>query len=215
MKCVKSERGSMLKKVMLSVAVCCFVGVSQTHAQKLKKESMIIGAHGTNAKEGNCVDLTNGKIYDMNFATLHQGDIDIVYGYGSKTGVNIMTPSSSSIRHFGKNMREKIYEGWDTKNKGILIAVSSKEKDVKKAFRKAKNREALEEVYKKAAGAVTLRDDYERLRHGPGVRLTRMEIGDLIVFRSVEKDLYAVGQIVNHAKGYSGTITVDWKISAK
>ncbi|RAV29647.1 hypothetical protein [Sinomicrobium soli] len=201
-------------KVITGIAIYCAFAISNGYGQKVVKETIVMGAQGTSAAEGGFLDLQQLKLYDVNMATLNQGGIDLAYTYGKNTGINFMSPSSTAFKSFGQRYREIVFEKWNDKNKGTLIAIEGGNKEMRKAYRKVKSRDDLIELYKKAAGEVVMREGYNRLRHGPGARITRLKIGDLVVFRSVDRDIYAIGQIVNHEDGYSGSVTVDWKAAA-
>jgi len=184
--------------------------IAQGNDQKITKAHLVLDAQNNKSGTG-FVDLRSATAHNFMQAAMGQGDIDIVYAHGKTTGINLMTPASSGLRYFGA-FKSTIHENWKVKNKGTLIALGNA-KEIRKAFKKLKTSEDIKNAYDRAARTVMLREDYSKGRHGPSSRIQRLEIGDYFVFRSKGRKIYAMGRVVNRQSGFSGSVSIDWKIA--
>ncbi len=186
--------------------------VSAQSNNKVKRFLLAIGGHHQEAEYGSIVDLKAQKTYKVAEATEHQGDIDLLYAYGTTTKANLLTPNSTTLRLFGPNYKNKIAEAWDVKNRGMMVALKA-DKANKKIFKKLKKSADIEKLYVESVKTVRSLPDYKVLNNGPARRLVNLEIGDLIIFRSQDRKFYAAGLVVNFKTGTKGMIDIDFKIT--
>lgn len=182
---------------------------SQGSTGELIKGNLVLDSQSSKGGNG-FWNLKEAKAHNLLEAALDQGSIDIIYAHGKSTGVNLMTPASSGIKLYNV-LRGTVYDSWSTKNKGVLIALGDG-KELRKKFKKLKEAKDVEGIYEEGFRNVMLRDDYNKGQHGPSGRIHHLEIGDYFVFRSMVRDLYAMGRVVNMEEGYSGSVNIDYKI---
>lgn len=204
----------MIKRI-LSVVLITVFSVGLVLAQdnnKVKKYFLPIGGHNQTAEYGSLIDLKDGKTYKVAEASGRQGDIDLLYAFGKTTLANLMTPNSSSLKQFGPNYKNKVDGEWETKNRGMMVAIKS-DKANKKIFKKIKKNADIKKLYTETAKSVKSLPDYKELRHGPARRLTHLEEGDLVLFRSQSRQFYAIGYVSSIKEGVKGVIEIDFKVT--
>lgn len=181
--------------------------------KKLKKITIVLGAQNSNAPYGGFADLMKNEVFFLDEATENQKSIDMVYTYGSKTGLNIMTPSSISMGSFGKRYKDAVIGNWKTRNRGSFLVLRDS-REARKLYKQIKLNKQLVELYSKTVQTIMLQDDYSKDNHGPGARVRGLNVGDFILFRSrgVKRGVYAMGRVVNWKKGYEGEVTIDFKV---
>ncbi|NGM61305.1 hypothetical protein G5B30_05165 [Sphingobacterium sp. SGG-5] len=194
------------------LAVFSVSAVSAQNNNKVKRFLLAIGGHHQGAEYGSIVDLKAQKTYKVAEAAEHQGDIDLLYAYGTTTKANLLTPNSSTVRLFGPNYKTKISEAWDVKNRGMMVALKADKRN-KKIFKKLKKNADIEKLYVETVKSVRDLPDYKLLRNGPARRLVDLQIGDLVIFRSQDRKFYAAGLVVNLKTGTKGMIDIDFKIT--
>lgn len=204
----------MLKK-FFCIALLAFVSVGIVLAQnnnKVKKYGLTIGGHHQSAPYGSLIDLKNGKTYKIAEAANSQGDIDLLYAYGTNTKANLLSPNSNALNLFGKNYKEQVNEAWTDKNRGMMVVIKSTKKN-KKLFRSLKKNADIEKLYAETAKSVRELENYNLITHGPARRIKEIEEGDLIVFRSQSRKFYAAGLVVGLQNGTRGSIDIDFRIT--
>lgn len=202
----------MRRTIGLTAAVLLFVFYGQAQdKQKLKEISATLGAQNINSSYGGFLDLTTGEVYVLEEAAENQEKIDIVYTYGKTTKINFLAPSSTGLSYFGKRYKENTAT-WEKKNKGSFIILEDNRENVK-LYRNTKTTEDLKDLYVRAFKEVSEREDYDRKKHGPRVRVGSVNMGDIVIFRSRSKDLYAIGRVVDFVQGYQGSVRVDFKVT--
>ena len=176
----------------------------------LKMFSVSLGAQ-SNRQTGGLLDVSNGKVFRLLEATGHQKEVDIVYVYGKSTKLNLLTPASSRIKDFGKNLRQGMAGAWSVFNKGYLINIRHG-KQARKLYRKVRTAAELIAAYKRTKTMVKQFADYSSLVNGPARSIRKISPGDIIVFKSSDKGLYAMGRVVDYSPGYQGVIRMDFKV---
>lgn len=185
------------------------VAQSQT---KVERKTITLGAQNQKSTYGGFVDLSSGMVYSLSDVNQNQQSIDLVYAYGTGTKINLMMPSSTGLQHFGASYRAQVYASWDQKNRGTLLAIESN-RDNRRLFRGVTTNEQLEEVYEEVLRTIHNRPGYIKADHGPGARIKLMEIGDYILVKSRDRDVFAIGRIVDAEPGFQGYITIDFKVT--
>lgn len=179
---------------------------------KLRKYSLVLGAQA-HKTSGGFVDLSRGDAMQVTAAAARQSDIDFVYVFGATTGINLITPSSSRLDAFSSYKRT-VSGRWTTLNKGRLINVLQ-DKASRQLFKKVKTREDIAKAFTEAQKRVKEFPDYSVGTHGPAISLRNVQVGDVFIFKSSDKNIYAIGRVVNHQTGFGGTIQLDLKVSSR
>src|SRR5690606_1622801 len=97
----KSMMKGMKSLVAISTVICLVLlgSMGAVQAQKLKKTTVTIGAQNQKSAHGGFADLLTEKVYSLSTVSGHEGDIDLVYAWGKTTKVNLMAPSSPSLKY--------------------------------------------------------------------------------------------------------------------
>lgn len=200
----------MIRRIFCIAFITVFT-LGTALAQKPKKYVLTIGGHNQNAEHGSLVDLKAGKTYKIADVS-NQGDIDLLYAYGKTSSANVMTPSSTAVKQFGANYREKIDEVWETKNRGHFVVIKTDKKN-KKLYKDLKKNEDIQNLYTETAKSVKELEDYSLIKYGPARRISNLEVGDLLVFRSQDRKFHAAGLVLDIKEGVRGYIDIDFKIT--
>lgn len=203
------------KRLVLLVCFLTLGGLTfaQDGNKKLKKITIVLGAQNSNASYGGFADLIKNEVFYLDEATENQKSIDVVYAYGTKTGLNLMTPSSLSMGSFGTRYKDAVIGNWKTRNRGSFLVLRDS-REARKLYKQTKLNKQLVELYTNTIQTVMLQDDYSKDDHGPGARVRSLNVGDFILFRSrgVKRGVYAMGRVINWEKGYEGEVTIDFKV---
>lgn len=183
---------------------------SLVHNDKLKKYSVTLGAQ-SNKTKGGFMNISQGEVLQLSGASRKQNDIDFLYAYGKSTGINLIVPSSSRLKGFG-SYRRNVMDKWSVLNKGSFVNMMH-DKSARQLFKKVKTNGQLVKAYKGALKKVKTLRDYKVITHGPALSLRRMEVGDIFLFKSAGKNIYAIGRLVASNPGYSGDILIDLKVA--
>lgn len=206
----------MIKRTgFLTLSVCLlFLGISTVKAQKLTRHTITMGAQNQKAAYGGFADLITGNVYSLSNIAGHQSTIDLIYAYGSKTTINLMMPSSTGLQYFGSVYKTQVYAAWKKKNRGSIVVLENN-KENRKLYKTVKTNQQLEDAYSHAASTIKNRPGYSRTSHGPSARVRHINIGDYILIKSRDRGIYAIGRVVNGEKGYTGNVTIDFKVTTK
>lgn len=189
------------------VTVLPFSLFSQDENLKVVKKGINIGAQNHNSTHGGFVNIRDLEVLKLSEASSKTTSIDFIYTYGQKTGINILTPASSSMGSFGASYKHAS-EIWNVKNRGTLIYLQNT-KENRSLYRSIKSNVDLEKAFEKSLINVKQLDDYKRTLHGPNSRISSLSMGDYFIFKSNSGRGYAMGRIVDFIKGYQGHIRVD------
>lgn len=215
---ISLNRSSM--RVIPFITYCLlflFLGTTAAIAQdnkRVTRRTVTLGAQNQKSLYGGFADLLTGKVYSLADVRPNQADIDLVYAYGSSTSYNLMLPSSAGLRSFGASYRAQVADAWTQRNRGTLVALENN-KENRKLFRSVKNNKQLLDAYDQAVKEVNSRPGYSRTLHGPSARIQKLNIGDYFVLRSRDRNVYAIGRIVDVKEGYQGYVTLDVKVINK
>lgn len=204
-----------MKKLMM---LLCIVGssmlfnLSYGQGGNVSNVTISIGAQNPKAPHGSFVNLKEAKGYYLREADKHQQNIDLIGSYGDKTLFNLIVPSSASLKGI-KAYKEKVFEGWEYKNRGSLILLKKGSSYGKDLFEKAATRKDLIAAYRSGTKLVTEQPDYSKTNYGPSSRLRNIEEGDYVLFRSADRNIYAMGQIIKVEPGFQGHVTINFKIA--
>lgn len=179
---------------------------------KLKKYSLTLGAQ-SNKSKGGFMDLSTGDILQLPGVFSKQKDIDFIYAYGKNSGINLISPGSERLQGFD-SYKKNVMDKWSVLNKGSFINMKQ-DKSAKQLFKKVKTSEQLIKSYKESLKKVKTLPDYKVTSHGPSLSLRNLEVGDIFLFKSSGKNIYAVGRVVASNPGVSGDILIDLKVAAE
>lgn len=186
-------------------------GTAFAQSDKVNKFILPIGGQNQSAAHGSLIDLKAEKVYKVDEGSEKQSDIDLLYAWGKSTKVNLMTPTSNGLKGFG-GYRRKIQDAWETKNGGLLIALKGSKKN-KKRYKKLKTGADIQKLYTETAKTIKDEPDWKLMKYGPSRRLVDLEVGDLVLFKSVGRNFYAAGTILYIKEGFQGEIEIEFKVS--
>lgn len=175
--------------------------------------NITLGAN-SNASFGNYVDAKTGYVYISDGANNAQENIDfIILRSGAGTEQNILLPSTSNgnltawgnTKHIVNGDEDKGIEPWTVRNAGEIMRLpdpSSAEIDL---YEQAMTKTELLSAYDEYLDNIENRPNYNSTNHGPSTRLREVSDGDLIAFKSADRDvvmLMLVEEVVDGATGY-------------
>lgn len=185
---------------------------SSASGQKLKKYSITLGAQ-SNKTNGGFINLSQGEVLRLPGVFSKQNDIDFIYAFGQSTGINLIVPSSGRLNEFSSYKKDVVGK-WSVLNKGSFINLKQS-KSAKQLFKKVKTNDQLVNSYKESQKSVKSLPDYKLLTHGPAASLRGMQVGDIFLFKSAEKNIHAIGRVVSATQGFSGEILIDLKVAGE
>lgn len=195
----------MMKQLAFLILWTCFSVPLMAQDTQLKQVELKLGAQSTVA-EG-YVSLNKAAVYTDIEGYYYSPDIDFIYLHGKTSGANLMVPSHDrGLRAFSKSLLSKV-SAWKQRNPGIFIKLNGN--DSEKIFSDAKTDADLIRLFNTNYTEIKNIEDYDPLLNGPGERLTHLEAGDVVLFKSGVKNLYAIGYIssIEHP-GTRGTLTM-------
>lgn len=205
--------GRLTHWIACVLAICVLSGVALAQNQtKVERKTITLGAQNQKSAHGGFVDLRTGQVYSLSDVGPNQGVIDLIYTYGTGTKLNLMMPSSTGLQHFGAAYKAQVFEGWDQKNRGTLLALENNREN-RRIFRNISTDQDLADTYEEFLANISDRSDYVKVDHGPAARIKKMEIGDYVFVRSRDRGLLAMGRIVDVEPGFQGHITIDFKVT--
>jgi hypothetical protein len=155
------------------------------------------------------------KTYNLLEASFVPHHIDLIFMYGNNTGLNLITPSSNAMGGFGPKYKINVHEGWDNKREGSLMVIRDIVK-VQMQFEKINSLSELKELFYYYELNISSLPGYNGRDFGPTENTSRMDIGDIVLFKSFSSEnLYAIGKVVSAKKSHNGEMTIDWKIPKK
>lgn len=165
--------------------------------------NITFGSSG-NTSVGNYIDLHTGYAYIPSGADDNQEKIDmIILRSGAGTEQNILTPSSGSVTAWGNSSR--IPDLWTVRNTGTLMLLhdpSSIELDM---YETAQTKAELDAAFDYFEENIEDRPNYSTY-NGPSTRIREVTTGDLLVFRSDDRDVVAIMKIEESVPGSTGLI---------
>ncbi|WP_461532878.1 hypothetical protein [Sinomicrobium sp.] len=180
-------------------------GVLMAQDTPLKQKEYQLGAQRT-VPEG-YVSLNKEAVYTGVEGYYYSWDIDFIYLHGKSTGANLMVPTNDAgLRAFSKSLLAKV-SAWKQRNDGTFIKLD--QKDAKTVFDGVNSLETLKELFNVSRNNTVYNDSHDPLLQGPGGRLTKLEVGDVVLFKSKARDSYAIGYISDiENPGTRGTLTL-------
>lgn len=158
----------------------------------------------TNTSVGNYIDLHTGYAYIASGADDHQENIDIIF-MRSETGTehNVIAPASSAVTAWGSSRR--IAEEWTVRNGGTMMLLHDPSSIELEMYTNAVDKAALDAAFDYFEANIEDRPNYSTY-NGPGMRVREVSTGDLLVFRSDDRDVVAIMQVEEAVNGAGGHI---------
>ncbi|NGM60668.1 hypothetical protein G5B30_01940 [Sphingobacterium sp. SGG-5] len=198
-----------MKKIILCILLLS-LGIAQAQDVPLRTYRVKLTAQNADPAR-NFLDLKSRKTFDLIGASYEPERIDMFVLFGRNTRVNLMLPSSNRIESFGEHFKVNIQDGWDVRNKGVLVNVGNT-KEMKDKFSASRVLSDLTSWYTKAKQNINEIENYQHRKNGPIDNLIRVEKGDVILFRSEDRNFYAVGLVQHVEESHQGKIIIVWKV---
>lgn len=170
--------------------------------------NLTFGAN-SNQNVGNFIDALSGDAYITAGADNNNALIDfIVLRSGAGTEQNVLTPSNSAVTAWGSTSH--IPDQWTVRNDGELVRIADPTEAELLAYQNASSKAELLALYDALVLDIEDRPGYSS-HQGPGTRIRSMATGDLMLFRSVDRDVIAIMQIKEVVNGSTGHIQGEMK----
>lgn len=168
----------------------------------------------SHASLGPFVAMANGFLYPHDTSAAdHSVNLDITYLWGATTSSNLLV--SSATDHSLWPSTNTLVSAWSTRNDGILTKFkSATSTEIANYFTNVKTKSQISSKITSAESVASSRPAYvNSLQDGPGPRLTRLEVGDLVFFRSTQanRNVYAILKITGRTTGTNGSLTTEIK----
>ncbi|NGF55200.1 hypothetical protein G5B00_01630 [Parapedobacter sp. SGR-10] len=199
----------LIKSVlMLGLVVWMFGAV---YAQKSDLRVYTLTVHSQRSPlGGNMVDLDKRHAYPLDEAGYNPKRIDFGYMYGSNTGGNLMVPVSQGFLTFGNPFKDALLSWGNNRNNGYFINMGNDQK-AQEIFNTLQSADSLAILYERWFDKIMEVPNYEPSKHGPGQRVRNMTIGDVLLFRSENKDTYHIFRITKLVLSNNGLIELEVK----
>lgn len=158
--------------------------------------------------------MANGFLYGHDvFAADYAVNLDLTYLWGSTTSGNLLV--SSATDHTLWPSTNTLVNAWTTRNDGILTKFkSATAAEITNYFTNVKTKTDIVSKIALAESNASSRSAYVNIvQDGPGPRLTRLVVGDLVFFRSTQanRNVYVILKITGQATGVAGSLTAEIK----
>ncbi|WP_424495342.1 hypothetical protein [Salinimicrobium sp. GXAS 041] len=135
-----------------------------------------------NTQTGSFFNVETATDFTLPEASSNQEQIDFAMLVGASTGINFLVPASSGFQYFGAEIRDAVYDGWDTKNDGEFVNIGNI--DSQEVFEGLEYSAQIIEAFETAKANIGDTPGYVENENGPGDRIRQVQVGDVIFFRS-------------------------------
>lgn len=151
------------------------------------------------------LDLSNGSGFTMSEGYYNQHVVDAVL-YNNGEGV-VISSLNANIPLLQEDVRE-LASDWElkTKTKFIRLKASS---DTESRWNTVQKNSQIKALFAEGEGIVKAYDDYASEVYGPAISVKGMQIGDLILYHSEDRDIYGVIRVTD-----IGTAFLDGQVKA-
>lgn len=175
--------------------------------------NLTLGAN-SNATYGNFVDTESGYVYIPDGANNVQEKIDlIVLRSGAGTEQNILLPGTTngnlnawgSTKYIVGGDDAKGWEPWTIRNTGQIMRLPDPSSAELELFEEAETEADLLAAYQDYLDNIVNRPNYNATNHGPGTRIRQVSEGDIIAFKSSDRDvvmLMLVEEVIDGTTGH-------------
>lgn len=200
-------------KLTKSILILGFLlsAIGALYAQKSNIRTYNLTVHAQNSQlGGNMVDMDKGHAYPLEEASYNPKRIDFGLMYGRNTGGNLMAPISGGFLTFGDKFKDALLAWGNDRNNSTFINLGNIAK-AQEIFDSVKSAEAIEELYKEWFDKIVDLEGYDPGKNGPSQRMRNMTIGDVLLFRSENKDTHHILRIVRYVQSTNGLIEFEVK----
>ncbi len=201
----------LIKSVLIVGFVFSVMGTAYAQKSDLRVYTLTLMAQNS-PLGGNMVDLDKGRIYPLEEAGYNPKRIDFGFMYGRSTGGNLMAPISQGFLTFGDKFKDAFLSWGNDRNNGTFINLGNDQK-AQEVFNGVRNADAIEELYKEWLDKIMDVEEYNPGKHGPGQRTRPITIGDVVLFRSENKDTHHIFRINKFVQSQSGLVELEVKSS--
>lgn len=199
----------LMKSVLMLWLLFSAVGTAYSQKSDIREYKLIIHAQNSQLG-GNMVDLDKGHAYPLEEAGYNPKRIDFGFMYGRSTGGNLMAPISGGFLTFGDKFKDALLAWGNNRNNATFINLGNDD-NAQEIFNSVKSTDAIDELYKGWFDKIVDLEEYNPRKHGPGQRMRDMTIGDVILFRSENKDTHHIFRITRYVQSTNGLIEFDVK----
>lgn len=171
-------------------------------------KNVLLGSY-SNQNVGGCLDLKTGGAYSIVSAYDAVENIDMILLRSSSTEMNLLAPSNSGVTAWSAT--KEIPKEWAVRNNGTFIRLPNPSETEKAFFDNAKTTDDILEAYNIMFDEVRNRPGYNSTNDGPSGRVRSIGMGDLILFKSVTRDIIAIMKVGDIVPGASGSIQLQIK----
>ncbi|GHA47641.1 hypothetical protein GCM10007103_30780 [Salinimicrobium marinum] len=164
-----------------------------------------------NAQTGSFFDVETATDFTLPEASSNQEQIDFAMLVGASTGINFLVPANSGFQYFGAEIRDAVYDGWDTKNDGEFVNIGNI--DSQEVFEGLEYSAQIIEAFETAKATIGDTPGYVENENGPGDRIRQVQVGDVIFFRS-ESGYISVLLVTSMLPDTGGLVEFEMKTAA-
>jgi hypothetical protein len=165
-----------------------------------------------NSDIGSFFNIEEATDYTLPEASSNQERIDLGMLVGASTGINFLAPASSGFQYFGSEISDAVYDGWDIKNDGEFVNIGNLD-DAEAIFDNLEFSADIISAFEEAQANVTSMPGYVENENGPGDRVRRVNVGDIIFFKT-ESGSIAVFKITSILPDTAGMVEFEMKTAA-
>ncbi|NGM60426.1 hypothetical protein G5B30_00720 [Sphingobacterium sp. SGG-5] len=145
-------------------------------------------------------------------AIYHQEKIDMVLFNATGLGsYNFVSPDNDERLAEWPGAGQEIIDRWQVRNSSHFIKLESSESS-HALFSEIYNNTGIRNAYHQTLAELEADPNYEPDGRGPGKYINEVELGDVILFKSETKNIYAIAQVISHAPGDDGHVRLSVKV---
>ena len=165
-----------------------------------------------NSEIGSFFNIETASDFTLPEASSNQESIDLAMLVGASTGINFLAPASSGFQYFGSELSDAVYDGWDIKNDGEFVNIGNLD-DAENTFENLEYAADIVSAFDEAQANVSSIPGYVENENGPGDRVRRVNVGDIIFFKT-ESGTIAVLKITSLLPDTAGMVEFEMKTAA-
>ena len=156
------------------------------------------------------LDFSTGISYNNIDVMQNQEKIDFVCFNSSVYGINMLVPSDEvSLNGFGGG--RTMNSDWIVKNEGVLLKLNASS-EADSLFLFTINNEMIRNAFDSINQNISNTGGYDVRVNGPGGKIEHVNVGDLLVFKSVSRNIYGLAKVTELVPGNSGNVTLSVKV---
>ncbi|NGM60427.1 DUF4843 domain-containing protein [Sphingobacterium sp. SGG-5] len=163
----------------------------------------------SNTEIGNYIDLLTGDAYVIQGANVNQDNIDLVYMVGASTRLNFISPSDDFAGWGGA--ASHIVNDWTIRNHGTLVRWQGPTPEEVELFDNAESVADLMAAFVQARTTAQDRPGHNATNHGPGSRVQLIDVEDIVLFYSPDRNVVAMIKIIGGVGSADGDVVLEIK----